>query len=369
MTKKQKTKLIIIFGGRSSEHEISLTSAASVISALNPEDYEIKVIGITPKGTFASLDDVRLMLPSNLHDRVQLIGSNVAERQGVPVFPALAESNKKGNKTREIFFPLLHGPYGEDGTIQGLLEIANVPYIGCGVMASSVGMDKDVMKRLFLQEGLPVVPFCTVYADDFYRNPNTVKHSIEKKLGYPMFSKPANLGSSVGIRKIHAEKEFETSIKHAAQFDDKIIVEKGLNARELECAVLGNRNPQASVVGEIIPAHEFYDYEAKYLSPDSRLEIPAHVDNNKSKRVRELALRAFRVIEGSGLSRVDFFLERKTGKIWVNEINTMPGFTPISMYAKLWSSSGVSFEHLVQKLVELGFERFVERNKRRISSD
>jgi len=183
-----------------------------------------------------------------------------------------------------------------------------------------------------------------------------------------MFSKPANLGSSVGICKIHSEKEFESSVKYSAQFDSKIVIEKGLDARELECAVLGNDNPKASVVGEIIPAHEFYDYNAKYMSPDSRLEIPAHLDNTKSNKIRDLSVRAFKAIEGSGLSRVDFFLERKTGKIWVNEINTMPGFTPISMYAKLWASSGVDFEPLVKKLIELGKERYEERSNRRISS-
>ncbi|MEJ2108847.1 MAG: D-alanine--D-alanine ligase, partial [Acidobacteriota bacterium] len=249
----------------------------------------------------------------------------------------------------------------------GLLEIANVPYVGCGVLASSIGMDKDVMKRLFLQAGLPVAPYRTIYAEDFYKNMQTLKRSVSRELGYPMFSKPANLGSSVGIRKIHSEKEFEASVKHSALFDGKIVIEKGLDARELECAVLGNKNPEASVVGEIIPAHEFYDYDAKYISPDSRLVIPAGIDSAASKRIRTLALQAFRAIEGTGLSRVDFFLERETGKIWVNEINTMPGFTPISMFAKLWASSGVSFGQLVRKLVDLGYERFYEKNDRRIS--
>jgi len=224
------------------------------------------------------------------------------------------------------------------------------------------------MKRLFIQAGLPVAPFRTVYANEFLKKPDTVKRSVSRELGYPMFSKPANLGSSVGICKIHSEKEFEASVKHSAQFDSKIIIEKGLDARELECAVLGNDNPKASVVGEIIPAHEFYDYNAKYMSPDSRLEIPAQIDKTKSRKIQDLSIRAFKAIEGSGLSRVDFFLERKTGKIWVNEINTMPGFTPISMYAKLWASSGVTFELLVNKLIKLGKERYLERNNRRISA-
>jgi len=368
MASTRKTKLCILFGGRSGEHEISLKSASSVISALNPGDFDITAIGITPQGRFASADEVRKMLPSNLIDRVHLTEFEITGRKVQATLPNLLVNTKRDSPPREIFFPLLHGPYGEDGTIQGLLEIANVPYIGCGVLASSVGMDKDVMKRLFIQAGLPVAPFRTIYAEEFYRNPGKYKRSISKDLGFPMFSKPANLGSSLGISKIHTEKEFLASVKHAAQFDNKIIIEKGLDARELECAILGNRNPEASVVGEIIPAHEFYDYDAKYMSPDSRSVIPARIDIAKSRRTQSLALRAFKTIEGSGLSRVDFFLERKTGKIWLNEINTMPGFTPISMFAKLWAKSEVSFAQLVQKLVALGQERFSEKNKRRISA-
>lgn len=361
-----KTKLCILFGGRSGEHDVSLKSAASVISALDPSEYEIKVIGITREGRFAGTEEARAMLPPHLLDRVCIHDFS----DSVRLLPT--DKHNPSNRMKplkqlgEMFFPLLHGPYGEDGTIQGFLEIVNVPYIGCGVLASSVGMDKDVMKRLFLQAGLPVVPFKTVYADDMHQNPEALKRSVGKELGYPMFSKPANLGSSVGIRKIHSEKEFEPCIQYSAQFDRKIVIEKGLDARELECAILGNGNPQVSVVGEIIPAHEFYDYDAKYMSPASRLEIPARINAAASKKVRELAGRAFKVIDGSGLSRVDFFLERKTGKIWVNEINTMPGFTPISMYAKLWASSGVSFEQLVRELVALGRERFLEKNNRRV---
>jgi D-alanine-D-alanine ligase len=360
----KKIKLGILFGGRSAEHEISLKSAASVISALEPEIFEITAIGITPMGRFASAAEVKKMLPRHLIDRVRVYddtGAQHKKRLSASKFPQIITG--AGHRP-EIYFPLLHGPYGEDGTIQGFLEIADLPYVGCGVLASSVGMDKDIMKRLFIQAGLPVAPFRTVYANEFFGKPQAVKHSVSKEFSYPMFSKPANLGSSVGICKIHSEKEFEPSVRHSAQFDRKIIIEKGLDARELECAILGNDNARASVVGEIIPAHEFYDYDAKYISPDSRLEIPARIKGMISRKIQDLSLRAFKAIDGSGLARVDFFLERKTGKIWVSEINTMPGFTPISMYAKLWASSGVTFKQLVIKLIELGKERYLDRNKR-----
>ena len=363
MTKTKKIKLGILFGGRSAEYEISLKSAASVISALDPKIFDITAIGITPRGQFAAADEVRKMLPQNLMKRVSFPESNAFARDNLLPLPGLPGKSPETKDKPEIFFPLLHGPYGEDGTIQGFFEIANVPYVGCGVLASSVGMDKDVMKRLFMQAGLPVAPFRTLYKEEFFENPVSMKRSLSKEFGYPMFSKPANLGSSIGICKIHSESEFEQSIKHSAQFDSKIIVEKGLDARELECAILGNRHPEASVVGEILPAHEFYDYDAKYLSPDSRLEIPARLPGTTSRKVRDLALRSFKAIEGSGLARVDFFLDRKTGEVWINEINTMPGFTPISMYAKLWASTGVSFQQLVKKLIELGMERFTERNE------
>ncbi len=368
MAKTKRIKLGILFGGRSAEHEISLKSAASVISALDTDTFDITAIGITPKGRFAAADEIRKMLPEHLISRVRL-PDQTAPSPGKLLSLTATPDRSAGNKDiPEIFFPLLHGPYGEDGTIQGFLEIVDVPYIGCGVLASSVGMDKDVMKRLFVQAELPVAPYRTVNAEEFFRNPEALKRSLSREFGYPMFSKPANMGSSIGICKIHSENEFDRSVKHSAQFDSKIIIEKGLDARELECAVLGNENPEASVVGEVIPAHEFYDYDAKYMSPDSILESPARISNATSKKVRDLALRSFKAIDGSGLSRVDFFLERKTGTVYVNEINTMPGFTPISMYAKLWASSGVSFQQLVTKLIDLGKERFLEKKRRKISS-
>jgi D-alanine-D-alanine ligase len=367
MGKSRRTRLGIIFGGRSGEHEVSLTSAASVISALDPDEFEITVIGITKSGRIADASEIRNMLPATLLSRVQPSPMLAASNSGMWVTSSAPEERGDFRKEPMIVFPLLHGPYGEDGTIQGLLEVAGIPYIGCGVLASAAGMDKDVMKRLFLQEGLPATPHRTVYSRDVGKDLDSLKQAAAKEFGYPMFSKPANLGSSVGVCKIHSDREFENALRYSAQFDRKVLIEKGIDGRELECAILGNDSPQASVVGEVFSAHEFYDYDAKYLNPASRLEIPARIDQKKSEEIRELALQSFKAIDGSGLARVDFFLERNTGKVWINEINTMPGFTPISMYTKLWAASGIVFEELVRRLVRLGEERFQERNEYRIS--
>jgi D-alanine-D-alanine ligase len=367
MTKDQKTKLGIIFGGKSGEHEVSLTSAASVINALDPDEFEITAIGITKTGKLANKSEIETMLPQAILSRASF--SSVLQSHGAKMLVTSDTLDRTADSSDAptIFFPLLHGPYGEDGTIQGLLEIAGLPYIGCGVLASAVGMDKDVTKRLLLQEGLPVTPYRTVFTCEIQHNLKQLQRSVEHEFGYPMFSKPANLGSSVGVVKIHTGNEFEEGIQYSAQFDRKILIEKGIDGRELECAILGNDTPQASVVGEVFSAHEFYDYEAKYLNPESRLEIPANIDNKKSEEIRDLALKTFKAIDGSGLARVDFFLERASGKVWINEINTMPGFTPISMYAKLWAASGIAFKELVRLLVQFGEERFKESTKHRIS--
>jgi D-alanine-D-alanine ligase len=346
---------------------VSLTSAASVISALDPEEYEITVIGITKSGRLANAAEIRSMLPPQLLQRVHPIPAIEASSTGMRIQADASKESENSRDRPQIIFPLLHGPYGEDGTIQGLFEIAGLPYVGCGVLASAVGMDKDIMKKLFMQVGLPVAPFRTVLSRDVAMNLAGIRRSLSKEFGYPMFSKPANLGSSVGVCKIHSDKEFDDALRHSAQFDRKILIEKGIDGRELECAILGNEEAKASVVGEVVSAHEYYDYDAKYLSPDSRLEIPARIDDRKSEEIRKLALRSFETIDGSGLARVDFFLERHTDKVWINEINTMPGFTPISMYAKLWAASGVSFEELVRSLTRLGEERFQKKNECRIS--
>jgi len=354
--KMHKVRLGILFGGKSGEHEVSLASAASVISALDPADFEVTAIGITKTGRLANKAEVHAMLPATLHDRVRFF-----EAPAEASISALWDEYRNSSHAIEIIFPLLHGPYGEDGTIQGLLEMAGIPYVGCGVLASAVGMDKDVMKRLFAHATLPIVPYRVEYSLGLEDRMERLRREIEDQFGYPVFSKPANLGSSVGVRKIHHAGEFAEAALSSAQFDRKILIEKGIDARELECAVLGNDGPEASGVGEILPACEFYDYEAKYINPGSKVQIPADIDLEMAAEVRNLSLRAFRVIEGSGLARVDFFLDRKTGAIWVNEINTMPGFTSISMYPKLWAAGGVPFGHLIRRLVDLGFERYRAR--------
>jgi D-alanine-D-alanine ligase len=368
MEKAQIIRLGIIFGGKSGEHEVSITSAASVISALNPQEFEITAIGITKTGKIAGVSEMRAMLPPELVSRVHFSPAIEAHSNTkIRITSGAVNDSDRLGEAPQIIFPLLHGPYGEDGTIQGLLEIAGIPYIGCGVLASSVGMDKDVMKRLFMHAGIPTTPFRTIFTRDLEKDMESLQECVSREFGYPMFSKPANLGSSVGIRKIHSKREFEEAMRYSSQFDRKILIEKGIDGRELECAILGNDDPQASVVGEVISAHEFYDYDAKYVNPDSRLEIPACIADKKAEEIRELALRSFRAIDGSGLARVDCFLDRSTGKVLVNEINTMPGFTPISMYAKLWAACGISFEELIHRLVRLGEERFHEKNERKIS--
>lgn len=361
--KRPRVRLGILFGGKSGEHEVSLSSAASVIGALDPEEYEITAIGITKTGRPASMTEVRNMLPVALHNRVGLwggAGDSDPASLADWFFAGCADSKQHP----EIIFPLLHGPYGEDGTIQGFLEIAGMPYVGCGVLASAVGMDKDVMKRLFAQASLPIVPFRVEHSRGLEKRLERLRHEVEAQFGYPVFSKPANLGSSVGVFKIHDAGEFDEAILSSAQFDRKIMIEKGIDARELECAVLGNENPEASMVGEVVPACEFYDYEAKYINPGSRIQVPADIDAETARQVRHLALRAFETIDGSGLARVDFFLDRKSGAVWLNEINTMPGFTSISMYPKLWAACGVPFNQLIHRLVELGFERHEKRAER-----
>lgn len=284
MAKDSKIRLGIVFGGRSGEHEVSLTSAASVISALDPDEFEITAIGITKTGKLASVSEVRAMLPPSLLPRVQISEVLQGDGPGLRVASRTPEKQEDSRRNPQIFFPLLHGPYGEDGTIQGLFEMAGLPFVGCGVLASAVGMDKDVMKRLFLQAGLPSTPHRTVMARDIAQGVDSIRKSAAREFGYPMFSKPANLGSSVGICKIHSEREFEKSIRYSARFDRKILIEKGMDGRELECAILGNDTPQASVVGEVVSAHEFYDYEAKYMSPASRLEIPARIEDKKRRK-------------------------------------------------------------------------------------
>ena len=361
-----KIRVGILFGGRSGEHDVSLQSAASVINALDRAKYEIVPIGITREGHWRVGSGAAQLLPQVLE-------------HGDPVTPSVDPAGPKllslaraapapGSRPEvDVVYPVLHGTYGEDGTVQGLLELADIPYVGAGVLASATGMDKDVMKRLFRDAGLPVVPWQLILRADWESHPGAVRRRIEGELRYPLFVKPVNLGSSVGISKVHHRRELADALNLAAQYDRKILVEKGIDAREIECSVLGNDAPQASVPGEVVPVNEFYDYEAKYIKEGSELVIPARLTARQTKRVQEVAIRAFQAIDGAGMGRVDFLLDRKTGKVYLNEINTIPGFTSISMYPKLWEASGIPYSQLLDRLIELALERHREKSRTRFA--
>ncbi|MDE2235756.1 MAG: D-alanine--D-alanine ligase [Gammaproteobacteria bacterium] len=345
----------ILFGGKSAEHEISLLSAKNIIEALDKNKYEPVLIGIDKDGRWLVNEPSRFLLNET---NPKLIALNKANSQGVALAPQNAgqlTSLEHGrlDTSVDVVFPVLHGPFGEDGTVQGLLKLANVPFVGAGVLGSAVGMDKDVMKRLLRDAGIPVPKFLV-----FRQGEALDFKAVTNILGLPLFVKPANLGSSVGISKVKDAASFQKAVAEALRFDVKIIVEENIQGREIECAVLGNQDPQASVPGEIIPTHEFYDYQAKYVDENgARLEAPAKLPPETVKRVQELAIRTFRALNCEGMGRVDFFL-KADGTLLVNEINTIPGFTKISMYPRLWGLSGVSYTQLIDRLIGLALERF-----------
>jgi D-alanine-D-alanine ligase len=347
----KRIRVGVVFGGRSGEHEISLRSAESVLRSLDPAKYEAVPIGITHEGKWLTSKNALGLLPPK-----EAIAETLSTGEAVNL---PAEPTSHG--IVDVVFPVLHGTYGEDGTIQGFLELANVPYVGASVIGSAIGMDKDVMKRLLREAGLPVGEYWTIRRSE-------IDLFVERRirdLPYPVFIKPANLGSSVGISKVHGPEELHAALRIAGEFDRKIVIERGFDGREIEISVLGNDDPIASVPGEILPSREFYDYEAKYASEESRIVIPAVLNAEQTEEARSLALRTFKALEGSGLGRVDLFLERPTGKFWVNEINTMPGFTSISMYPKLWEASGIPYPELVDRMIQLALERHEEKNKLR----
>ncbi len=313
-----KTRVAVIKGGRSGEHEISLRSAKSIVEALDRDRYEVVEFFINPDGKWS---------PS-------------------PVLP-----EPGGNPGIDVVFPVLHGTFGEDGTMQGLLELADLPYVGPGVLASSVSMDKDMMKRVCRERGLPVVDYVTLYRS------NLDAAEACRKLDFPMFVKPANLGSSVGISKCRNCQELKAALAVAAEFDSKVIIERGITGREFECAVMGNEEPAASMPCEILPSHEFYDYEDKYLLDAAVIELPAKLPAEKTAELRGLAAAAYRAVECEGMARVDFLLEAATGRLFINEVNTIPGFTSISMFPKMWEHSGLPFSKLVDRLIDLALER------------
>ncbi|HEY1773867.1 MAG TPA: D-alanine--D-alanine ligase [Gammaproteobacteria bacterium] len=359
----KKIRVGILFGGKSAEHEISLLSAKNVIDALDRSKYEPVLIGIDKAGRWVTSEPSKFLLN---HTDPKLIALNKAESRDVALIPQssgkLTGLDSAGlDRAVDVVFPILHGPLGEDGAVQGLLKLADVPFVGAGVLGSAVGMDKDVMKRLLRDAGIPVSKFLV-----FGRGQKPDYAAVTKQLGAPVFVKPANLGSSVGISKAKDEPSFHKAVALAFRYDTKIVIEESIKGREIECAVLGNQEPKASIPGEIIPTHEFYSYEAKYLDADgARLEIPAKLDAATVQRVQEMAVKTFQALNCEGMGRVDFFLTAG-GKLFVNEINTIPGFTKISMYPKLWEASGIGYTQLISRLIELAMERF--QHERTLSS-
>jgi D-alanine-D-alanine ligase len=384
----RKLRVGVIYGGRSGEHEVSVASAASVIKHLDRARYEPVPIRIEKDGRWTIADRAptaisaaEVIEQARHHPARALRHGREAVLVAHPTDETLItierQPARKGGDDRDqaivtglgldVVFPVLHGPYGEDGTVQGLLELANVPYVGAGVMASSIGMDKAVMKVMFVARGLPVCAWKGFRRADWDGQRASVLDSL-RTLGFPVFVKPANLGSSVGISKVKREDELAPAIELALEFDRKVVVEAAVpDSREIECAVLGNDEPEASVPGEVIPSREFYDYEAKYLDDSSRTVIPAELSAADAAEVRRLAIEAFKAIDAAGMSRVDFLLSRANNGIYVNEINTIPGFTTISMYAKMWEASGVSYSALVDRLIQLALERHADKQRLRTS--
>lgn len=353
----KKIRIGILFGGRSAEHEVSLVSATSVIDALDKSKYEVIPIGITLDGRWISSKDAINILKSrkNLNKHPQkILLPDPKQQRLVEIF-----SKKYNSEKLDIIFPVLHGTFGEDGTIQGLLELANIPYVGAGVLASSVAMDKVIARRLYKAAGIPVTPDVWFLWKDYENSKIEIIEKIEKNLGYPCFVKPSNMGSSVGISKAKNRKQLFRCIETAAQYDRKILVEKCVNdAREIEVSILGNDNPIVSVPGEIIPSNEFYDYDAKYVDGKSEAQIPANLDKRTTEKIKKFAIMGYKAIDCSGMARADFLLNAKSGKIFLNELNTIPGFTSISMYPKLWEASGISYAKLLDKLIVYAIERF-----------
>ena len=354
-----RTRVLLLFGGRSAEHEVSVVSARSVYAAIDRERYDVVLAGIDQQGRWyfggknnESLLSTTTVVPDKqVPARLSTAGTSLVSEDG----------DDLPDSEFDVVFPLLHGPYGEDGTVQGLLELAGLAYVGAGVAASAVGMDKALARAIFAASGLPQTQYSVIARSDWRRAQVPVLERLEGEYDYPLFVKPANLGSSVGISKVHDRQELQAGLELASQYDTKLIVERSVeNARELECAVLGNEYPKASGIGEIIPGAEFYDYTTKYIDDQSELVIPAELEKSESEAIQELAMRTFKAIDCSGLARVDFFM-RPDGSVLVNEINTMPGFTPISMYPKLWAAAGVAYGDLVDRLIQFGLERHLDR--------
>jgi D-alanine-D-alanine ligase len=357
-----KIRVGILFGGKSAEHEVSVRSARNIYEALDKEKFEPVLIGIEPNGKWiAASSDKLLGAPHDSTDQ------RVEDGEGSEVMIAPESKGEisalSGEAGIDVVFPILHGPYGEDGTIQGLLRLADVPFVGAGVLGSAVGMDKDVMKRLLRDAGISVADYVLA------RRGETYDEAMVEALGLPLFIKPANLGSSIGISKVHKKEELQAALDEAFLYDNKVIIEKGISGREFECGILGNEHPEASVVGEIIPTHEFYDYDAKYIDENgATTRVPADFPEQVVSDIRDICLRSFKALECEGLARVDGFAT-PDGQIFVNEINTMPGFTSISMYPKMWEASGIGYSDLITRLIEFAMQRYERDAKLKTSRD
>jgi D-alanine-D-alanine ligase len=370
---KKKLRVGVLFGGKSGEHEISLRSARSILKAIDRKKYEVVELGISKEGRWLGSGEAQMLLGAAAAEKQIPFGNDNQRRSGEGLTIAAAAAEPEMGTGLDVVFPVLHGTFGEDGTIQGLFELADIAYVGSGVLGSAAGMDKDAMKRMFFAAGLPLTPHVTLLRSEWKADAKRCVKVVEKALRYPVFVKPANLGSSVGISKVKTRAELGPAMDLAAGFDRKIVIEEGVGGpgvkpRELEVAVLGNDVPEASVVGEIVPAKEFYDYEAKYElngADESVSIIPAKLSAADAKRIRTMAVAAFKACDCAGLARVDFLMspavKGKRAEIVLNEVNTMPGFTSISMYPKLWEASGLSYRKLIDRLIELGVERHKEK--------
>lgn len=369
----KKIRVGLIFGGRSGEHEVSLMSAQGVLGAIDPERFDVVPIGITKEGRWIASGDPIQALTTG-HPSASQYVSLLPEPSQRGLMPLDVKERTQvltsvGADQLDVLFPILHGPYGEDGTVQGLLELAGIPYVGAGVAASAVGMDKILFKDIMVAHGLPIPPHRMLLRRAWEKGPERLLDALETEIGYPCFVKPANLGSSVGISKAHNRSELRAALHEAARFDRKLLVEAAIDAREIEISILGNDDPIASVPGEIVPCNEFYDYAAKYLDEDSELLIPAPIPSEIAAQVASMAIKAYRAIDCAGMARVDFLLDRRTDRLYINEVNTLPGFTPISMYAKLWEASGISYPELIERLIHLALERHADKQQSVTSYD
>jgi D-alanine-D-alanine ligase len=364
-----KIRIGVLFGGQSGEHEVSLVSASAVMEALDRTKYDIVPIGITKQGRWIAGDNALPALAALADPKKLPVSSQQSAVSSQQLRGKTLETTEMNLPTADwrlhagidVVFPVLHGPMGEDGTVQGLLELAGVPYVGCGVLASAVGLDKAMMKAAFSAAGLPQLHWLLVRRTQWQYGGAEVIKDIEAHLHYPVFVKPANMGSSVGITRATDSFTLAQGLDEAARYDRRIVVEQGIDAREIEVSVLGNEEPQASVAGEIVPSNEWYDYQAKYLGGESKILIPAPISDALADQVRQMAIQAFKAIDGAGLARVDFLLDRSSAALYLNEANTMPGFTPVSMYAKMWAASGLAYGPLLDRLIELAIERHAQQ--------